>query len=802
MADILLALRRLRHDAGFSAIVLITLAVAIGANTAMFTVYDRLIRRPVTLPEPETLVAVWFNNPQRNVQSPSISVPRYNELRAATTQFASLGLSAFDSFTLTGAGDAVQLNGLRVDADFLRTLGVLPARGRNFRAEEDVPNGPAVCILSHELWMSRFGGRESLLGERITLNGTSWEVVGVMPARLSIPFGQVQVFTPRVFETGGLTAQQIQMGATFAQAIGRLAPGASLERVRADLASFSDGYRQRHPASIDANNVSEPRFFVESLVSGLAPTMYTLLGAVACVLLIACANVSALFLARLLRRQTEIAVRLSIGASRGHIIRQCLIETLVIAAAAGACGMLIAAGALRALQALIATQVPPNTELTLNWTTLAFAVAVTIGTSLLIGLLPSLQASRASLTSVLNDAARGSSSGRGGRLRQGLIVAEVSLSVVLLVSAVLLLVSFVRLQREAPGFEARGVASAFVGLTADRYQSPAAQTEFFDRVEEELRARPGVVDTAVAFGLPLSGTARTSYGVVGQPLPPLPERPLTSFNMVSEDYFRVLSVPLVEGRAFTTDDRAGGPRVCVINETLARKLFAGRSPIGQSLIIGRDGTPPVAIVGVIRDVKSAGVNQPTPDEVYVPARQLPRIGLNVVARTTGDANALQAAIGSAVAAVDPAQAIAFFATMETTLSQSLGTQQLVAALTAIFGAVAFGLSLTGLYSVLAYFVSQRTPEIGIRMALGASRRRVVAMVMRSGLLLVAIGLAVGLAASAAAASLIRQLLFGIDPLNAMVYAAVATIFAAIAALACLGPSLRASRIDPVKAIAR
>jgi putative ABC transport system permease protein len=242
--------------------------------------------------------------------------------------------------------------------------------------------------------------------------------------------------------------------------------------------------------------------------------------------------------------------------------------------------------------------------------------------------------------------------------------------------------------------------------------------------------------------------------------------------------------------------------VCVINETLARKLFAGRSPIGQSLIIGRDGTPPVAIVGVIRDVKSAGVNQPTPDEVYVPARQLPRIGLNVVARTTGDANALQAVIGSAVAAVDPAQAIAFFATMETTLSQSLGTQQLVAALTAIFGAVAFGLSLTGLYSVMAYFVSQRTPEIGIRMALGASRRRVVAMVMRSGLLLVAIGLTVGLAASAAAASLIRQLLFGIDPLNAMVYAAVATIFAAIAALACLGPSLRASRIDPVKAIAR
>ena len=398
----------------------------------------------------------------------------------------------------------------------------------------------------------------------------------------------------------------------------------------------------------------------------------------------------------------------------------------------------------------------------------------------------------------LKDSARGSSRGQGGRFRQGLIVAEVTLSVILLVGAGLLLASFLRLQATTAGFEPRGVASAFVALPAARYATSAQQAEFFDQVLERLRAQPGVTDAAVAFSLPLFGGARTPYTVAGRPTPPIGQRPIIGINNVSDGYFRLLQIPIAQGRAFTADDRLAAPAVCIVNETFAKRAFPGESPLGQALLLGAANRR-VEIVGVMRDVKSAGVNAPTPDEAYFPVRQIARPGMNVIARTGGDASLLQPAIRAAVAAVDKTQAISFFSTMETNVALSLGTQRLVATLTGVFAALALVLSLTGLYSVLAYLVSQRTAEIGIRMALGATRRQVVGMVMRSGLGLVAVGLVLGLAGAAGTARLIRQLLFGVGPLNAGIYAGVAVVFALVAALACLGPSLRASRIDPLAA---
>src|SRR5215204_5193618 len=286
MTHVTLAFRALLAHRGFSAIVILTMAVGIGANTAIFSVYDQLVLHPVTIADPSSLVAIWFNNPQRNVQGASTSVPRFDELRREARSFSAIGLSAFDTFTLTSAGEATQLNGLRVTDTFLPTLGILPARGRNFTAAEDVPNGPPVCIVSHELWQSTFGGRESLVDETVQLNGMAWQVIGIMPARLSVPFAGVQVFAPRVFEVGGLTPAQVQAGAGFAQAVARLKPGTSLEQARAELVAFSNGYKERHPGNVDTNNISEPREFVASLVGGFKPTMYTLLGAVGCVLLI------------------------------------------------------------------------------------------------------------------------------------------------------------------------------------------------------------------------------------------------------------------------------------------------------------------------------------------------------------------------------------------------------------------------------------------------------------------------------------------------------------------------------------
>jgi len=801
MSECIAAVRSLWKTPGFSLVAVLTIAIGIGANTALFSVYDRLVLHPVTIPDPSSLVAIWTNNPQLNFNAPAVAWPRYEEIRATATTFSSIGISAFDNFTLTGNGEPEQLNGQRVSATFFPTLGILPAVGRNFTPDEDVANGPAVCIISHELWQTRFGKRGTLVGETITLNGQPWEVVGIMPPRLSPPFAQVQVFAPRVFEVGGLTPVQVQNGAGYAQPIARLKRGVSLDQAASELLAIGRSYREQYAAKLDANSASEPRMFVEALVGNLQPTFYTLLGAVSFVLLIACANVASLFLGRLTARHKEIAVRQALGATRIQIVKQFLIESLVFSTAAATLGTVLALWALSAIQSIVSSQLPPNATVDLNWRALAFTATITVATALLVGLAPALHASRADLIGVLKDSARGSSSGGGGRMRSTLIVAEVALSVVLLVGSSLLLLSFVKLQQTPPGFEARGAAAAFVGVPATRYGTSAQQVQFFGQVVERLRANPHVAGAAVAIGLPLSGfNPRFPYGVGGRPMLPLPQRPLANLGIVSEDYFKVMRISLVTGRAFTEADREGSPGVCIVNESLAKRLFPGESPLGKIMLRGRDAEVKAEIVGVIRDVKTNGLNLPAPDEVYYPYRQLARPGMAVVARTEGDAAALQAVIRTAVAEVDKNQPISFFATLETNISQSLGAQRIVASLTAVFAALALALSAVGLYSVLAYAVSQRTPELGIRMALGAQPVQVVRLVMRNGLRLVAIGLAIGLAVAAGAARLIQTLLFDVQPLDPRVYLAVAVVFTFIASLACLVPSMRASRIDPLVAL--
>ena len=801
MSDFTAAVRGLWKTPGFSFVAILTIAVGIGANAALFSVYDRLVLNPVTIPRPSSLVAIWTNNPQVNFNAPAVSWPRYEVLRTEARSFRSIGISAFDNFTLTGNGEPEQLNSQRVSASFLPTLGILPARGRNFTEAEDLPNGPAVCIISHELWQTRFGARESLVGDTITLNGQPWEVVGVMPPRLSPPFAQVQVFAPRVFEVGGLTPIQVQNGAGYAQPIARLKPGVSLKQAAGELAAISRSYQEQYAAKLDATSTSEPRMFVASLVGNLEPTFYTLLGAVSFVLLIACANVASLFLGRLTARHKEIAVRQALGATRVQVVKQFLVESLTFSCVAATVGTLLALWALSAVQSIVSSQLPPNADVELNWRALIFTAAITLVTALLVGLAPALQASRADLIGVLKDSARGSSSGGSGRMRATLIVGEVVLSVVLLVGSSLLLISFVRLQQLPPGFEAKGAAAAFVGVPASRYGTPAQQAQFFSQVIERLRADGRVSGAAVAIGLPLSGfNPRFPYGVGGRPVLPLSQRPLANLGIVSEDYFRMMRIAIVAGRAFTADDRDGAPGVCIINESLAKRLFPGEPALGKIILRGRDAEIRAEVVGVIHDVKTNGLSVPAPDEVYYPFRQMARPGMAVVARTDGDAAALQAVIRTAVADVDKDQPISFFATLETNVSQSLGAQRIVASLTAIFAALALALSAVGLYSVLAYAVSQRTSELGIRMALGAQPGQVVRLVMANGLQLVALGLAIGLVGAAGAARLIQTLLFNVQPLDPLVYAGVAVVFTLIASLACLVPSMRASRIDPLIAL--
>ena len=797
-----LALRSLLKTPGFTLVAVLTIAVGIGANTALFSVFDRLILRPITLPQPSSLVALWVSNPSLNFNAPAVAWPRFEEIRRHAQSFTSVADSAFDTFTLTGNGDPDQLNGLRVTASFFATLGVAPLRGRGFSAEEDLPNGPNVCLLSHELWQTRFGGRESIVGETIQLNGLSWQVVGILPPHLSNPFAQVQVFAPRVFEVTGLTAVQVQNGAGYSQPIARLKPGVSLEQATAELAALSKTYGEQFAGRLDANNTAVPRDYVEALVGPLRPTFYTLLGAVAFVLLIACANVASLFLGRLAGRHKEIAVRQSLGASRGAVVRQFLTESLLFSAVAGALGILLALWALSAIETGAASLLPtPNTKLTLDWTALAFTAGAALVSGLLVGLAPALQASKTNLVEVLKDGSRGSSGARGGNFRSTLIVVEVALSVVLLVSSGLLLLSFLKLQRTPPGFEAKGVAGAFVGIPTSRYKTNPEQARYFSSVLEQLRAHPQVKDAAAALGLPVNGFGSQSpYSVSGRPILPLPKRPLAGFQIVSNDYFRLMRIAFRAGRPFNAADRDGAPGVVVVNESFAQHVFPGENAIGKILMRGRDADIRVEIVGVIADVKSNGLNAPVPDEIYYPMNQLGRPGLAVIARTDGDPNALQAIIRTAVAAVDKEQPISFFQTLETAVAQSLGAQRLVAMLTAIFAGVALVLAAVGLYSVLAYAVMQRTSEIGIRMALGSPRGAVVALILGSGLRLVALGLGLGLAAAAGIAKLIASLLFNVAPLDPLVYGGVTVLFAGVATLACLLPALRASRIDPLIAL--
>src|SRR5262245_41851982 len=615
MADFTAAIRGLWKTPGFSFVAILTIAVGVGANTALFSVYDRLVLNPVTIPNRSSLVAIWTNNPQLNFNAPAVSWPRYEMVRAQAKSFRSVGISAFDNFTLTGNGEPAQLNGQRISASFLPTLGILPAVGRNFTEDEDLPNGPAVCIISHELWQTRFGGRATLVGETITLNSQPWQVVGIMPPRLSPPFAQVQLLAPRVFEVGGLTPVQVQNGAGYAQPIARLKPGVSREQAASELVAISRAYREEYPGKLDATSTSEPLMFVASLVGTLEPTFYTLLGAVSFVLLIACANVASLFLGRLAARHKEIAVRQALGATRVQIVKQFLIESLTFSCAAATLGTILALWALSAIQSIISSQLPPNATVDLNWRALGFTAAITLVTAILVGFAPALHASRADLIGVLKDSARGSSSGGSGRMRATLIVAEVVLSVVLLVGSSLLLLSFVKLQQTPPGFEAKGAAAAFVGVPASRYGTNARQTQFFRQGIERLRENPRVTGAAVAIGLPLSGfNPRFPYGVGGRPVPPLPQRPLANLGIVSDDYFQMMRISLVAGRAFTEGDREGAPGVCIINESLAKRLFPGESPLGKVMLRGRDAEIRAEIVGVIRDVKTNGLNVPAPED--------------------------------------------------------------------------------------------------------------------------------------------------------------------------------------------
>ena len=791
------AVRQLLKSPGFSFVAIVGLGLGIGANIALFSVINSVFLRPLPYREPGRLVRLTSTSKEQNLTRVGFSYPRYLEVRRRQTVFSDLALSTGNAFTLTGRGDAEQLIGLHASASMLPALGLQPALGRNFSADEDRPGGEPVALVGHRIWQERFNRSPTILGQTLTLNGTSYMIIGVLPeAASTFPLDQFQIWIPRPAEVSFLAPSQLNGGGYFFQAIGRLAPGVSIAPAREALNVVAASYRAANPANVDAPSTIEVVPILEDAVGAQRQSYLMLFGAVGCVLLIACANIANLLLARFAGRRKEIAARLALGASRADVLRQLVTESMVLALLGGGVGLLLAWWALRAVVALGADLIPRAVEIGFDPMALAFSLVVTLVTGLTIGVLPALQAARVNVNAALNESSRGSTGG-GQRLRAGLLVAEVSLSLVLLIAAGLFLTSFARLQRVEPGFEREGVFTAQLVLPPiDREKLVAFYEQFYSR----LTTLPGSASAAFTDNVPLTGgQAPAPVAVMGRPVPPLSERAQANRHLISPKYFSTLRIPIRAGRDFDERDNARVPHVVIVNETFAKRHFPGEDPIGRTLITGMAQLPS-RIVGVVADVRSAGLNTPPNPDYFLPALQRPEPFTNILIRTNVSPAAMAPAVREALRSVAPDVPLLEPQALSTRIAQTIADRKLALVLLGAFAALALVLASLGVYSVMAHLVAVRTNEIGIRMALGASPRMVLRMVLGHGRRLTLLGIALGIAGAFVVSRLIQQALFEVNPADPRVYLAVSAMLLLVAEFASWLPAWRATRIDPLIAM--
>src|SRR5438477_4384001 len=801
MNDFRYALRQLLRQPGFTILAVVALALGIGANTVLFSAINTLFLRPLSYPYPEQLVRVWGSFPERGLDRANVSWPRYSAWREQQQSFSEFAAQSFTGFTLTGRGDPENLNGVRVTENFFRALGVQPLFGRTFTPDDDRPGGPNVALLSHAFWQKRFGGDQNIVGQAIVLNGTPFTVIGVLPPALKFPFAQRQVWLPRVFEQEGLPPDIIQRGTGFLTILGRLKPDVSRQQADEQLHIIDKRYQAANPEKVDAKAGMGIYSFHEDLVGPQRPMLTTLFAAVGCVLLVACANVANLLLARFTARRKEIAIRTALGATRTRIVLQFLAESVLTAGIAGILGTLLAVWGLDLLKKVAENFLPRVIEINLDLNVLGFALALSLVTGLVLGLVPALHASRSDPIDSLRDSSRGTTGRQAGRLRAILLVAEVALSLVLLVGAVLLIDSFRRLQKVDPGFRADGVTTFFVGLPPGSYPDVERQGLFFQNAIEKIKALPGVTNAASGSNLPASdnGNTRSPAAVEGQPVSPVSERTILVRSTISPGFLETLGIPIKQGRDFSWRDRAGAPDVVIINEATAKKFFPGENPIGRRLITGIASIPR-EIVGVAGDVRSENLSLSPGVEMYYPSAQLDGAFLSMVVRSERPAASLRAELVAAIHSLDPGLPIEQVQSYTEVMDQATADRRLSMYLLGGFAGLALALAGMGIYSVIAYGVAQRTNEFGIRFALGAAARDVIGLVMKEGLRLAVVGLVVGLALSFAVTRLMQRLLFEVSPRDPLLYSGVALFICSVAALACFVPALRATRIDPMQAL--
>lgn len=805
--DIRYAVRVLAKQPGFTAVVVLTLALGIGANTAIFSVVNAVILEPLPFAESQQLVAVQGTDLHLGDLHRPLSYPDFTDYRAQNRTLESVAAYDRSTSTLTGSGEPLHLDASIVSANLFDVLRVQPLLGRTFIASEDQP-GTRVVILSHHLWASHFGAKPDIIGHTITLDAKPYSVVGVMPASFQFLLTTEQ---PELWTTFGVEMvgngtdppMTSERDAHFLSAMGRLKPGVSLQQADADAQAIGAALEKQYP---DMNGhlslTLHPQ--IEAMVGDVRPVLLMVLGAVGFLLLIACSNAANLLLARAAGRQREMAIRASLGAGRGRVLRQLLTESVLLALAGGLLGLFLAVWGTTLLAGLPSLRIPRLAQAGIDFRVLAFTLGVSVLTGVLFGMAPAWHASRFNLFLSLKEGGRASSeSKRASRARNSLVVAQVSLAVILLVGASLLVESMIHLTRQSPGFDPNGVMAFNLDLPDARYGKPEQSIRFFRELLEGIRAVPGVQNASGVLPLPMGDDViRTSFDIEGRPMAKS-DRPRVHFRVIAQDYLETMHIPLISGRDLTRRDERNAAPVVLINETLARRYFPNENPIGKHIKpdVADTGDPKLReIVGVVGDVHHRNLWQATEAECYVPYDQISMGAMNIVVRAQGEPMSLLPAIREQVRALDTELPVYKARDMRDYVEASVAQRKFTSMLVSVFAAAGLLLATVGLFGLISYSVEQRRNEIGIRVAVGAERADIIGMVLRSGVTLALAGIVIGLAGTLAISRVLKNQLFGVSATDPLTFVAVALALFGVAAAACYIPAWRAANADPVIAL--
>jgi putative ABC transport system permease protein len=794
--DLRFAVRMLISRPGFTALAVVCLALGIGASAAIFSVVNGVLLKQLNFPEAKQLVAYGSARGKKAISS--MSGPDFVDLRAGTKS-ADLATYADEVFSLRNGDAAVQLRGARVSSNFFRVLGVSPKLGRAPSLDEELPKQGQVVVLGYAAWQRLFNGDRRVIGRQVRLDAKDYTVIGVMPEGFSYPIYAMDLDAWVPLTLAGDSAFAEQRGMHYLTGVARLKGGATASQLESELQSIETRLSALYPA-MNHDRHSSVKDLLEWTVQGSRSSLLVLAGAVGCLLLIACANVANLMLARASLRSKEVAVRAAIGASRSVILRQVLTESVLLAIVGGIAGLLVAVWGTDLLLAIAPRAIPRVQDIGLDWHVVLFTTILTIGTGLLFGAMPAIQMSGADLNGTLKDGGRSvTGSGSGNRTRSTLVIAEVALSLVLLAGAGLLSATLLKLSRVNPGFDVHDLLTAETSLPDVKYKTDAQQAAFYDQLLDKVRAIPGVLAVAGVSVLPLSNNNMLiGFALEGEPRGDgVAPQHGEMLDVVTTDFFSAMKVPLKAGRLFTAQDDSAAPPVIIINEAFAKKFYPGENPIGKRIAAGYNSDTLRAVIGVVGDVRRQALDKEAAPAMYLPYHQASYSGMTLVVRTRGDASNVPAALRHAVASLDPDQTLGKIQPMETVLSTSLSRQRFSASLLGIFAMVALALSAVGIFGVMTAMVTQRTRELAVRLALGAHPRKVLQLVMSHGAWLAGIGIVIGLFGAFALSRVVAGLLYDVKSTDPLTLLSVSVLLAAVALLACYIPARRATRLDPI-----